>query len=194
MNIKPNNGHQIEITLNGRKVLTLEDILPNKPGLKVLFIAKTPAPKSVVAGHYFQGRQGQMFWRRLQEYNILPYCFGAYEDDKLLENGYGLTDIVKVPRDFGDEPSDADYISGTERIMDLIKLHKPKVIVFVYKRVLDQILKHKFHLGNKADYGFNPGLEKLFGCKVFVFPMPGTPCTSVQATQAMTELKCMLNK
>lgn len=38
---------------------TLADILPDEGHLKILFIAKTPAPVSVNIGHYFQGRQGR---------------------------------------------------------------------------------------------------------------------------------------
>lgn len=181
-------NHRVEITVNGRLVETLADILPDSPGLIILFVAKTPAPVSVKAGHYFQGRQGRMFWNKLANYGILNVPYGEFEDDHLLENGYGITDIVKVPRDYGNEPSDNEYQEGLERIIDLIKLHKPKVVVFVYKKVLDQILRLAFNQLDKADYGFNRDLDHLFGCKVFVFPMPGTPCTTEKAHNAMSEL------
>ncbi len=68
------------ISVDGREVRTLRDILPDKPGLRVLFIAKTPAPVSVKAGHYFQGAQGRMFWNRLKQYGLLRPTVG-FEDD-----------------------------------------------------------------------------------------------------------------
>jgi hypothetical protein len=58
-------NHNTNISINGKLVKTLADILPQTSGLEMLFIAKTPAPVSVEAGHYFQGRQGKMFWNKL---------------------------------------------------------------------------------------------------------------------------------
>ncbi|HEY8748778.1 MAG TPA: uracil-DNA glycosylase family protein [Tepidisphaeraceae bacterium] len=180
--------NSILITVDGRQVRTLRDILPDVPGLRILFIAKTPAPVSVEAGHYFQGTQGRMFWNRLKTYGLLTPTT-KFEDDSLLKHGFGLTDIVKVPRGYGDEPSDAEYQAGLGRILDLIRMHRPKVVVFVYKRVLDQILRFGFGLSAKTNYGFNPALEHQFGARVFAFPLPGTPCTKTKAAAAMEELR-----
>ena len=183
------------ITINGQKHETLKDILPvPTKTLDILFIAKTPALKSVAAGHYFQGHHGRMFWNRLKDYNILKVRPNTFEDENLIENNFGLTDIVKVPRDFGNEPINDEYIEGVDRIMQIISKYKPRVLVFVYKRVLDNILLHRFNYSNNTEYGFNKGLEKFFNSRVFIFPMPGTPCTKAQATIAMTQLKQLLIK
>ena len=187
-------NHRTKILTETGEHETLADILPSESTLKILFIAKTPASVSVSAGHYFQGKQGRMLWNKLAEYNILKVCEGEFEDDHLLENGYGITDIVKIPRGYGDEPSDEEYRSGLDRIMDLIRVHRPEVLVFVYKKVLDKILKFGFDIKEKSLYGFNPNLELKFGAKVFVFPMPGTPCNSEIAHQSMIELKSLLKK
>lgn len=183
-----------KVSVNGKDYDTLADILPNQGNLKILFIAKTPATISVAAGHYFQGKQGRMFWNRLAEYKILNVPFGEFEDEYLLKNNYGLTDIVKVPRDYGNEPSDAEYRSGLKRILTIIEKYKPSVIVFVYKKVLDNIVRLNFGINQKSKYGFNPQLEKHFKTKVFVFPMPGTPCKTDEAKFAMTELKRLVQQ
>lgn len=130
-----------------------------------------------------------MFWNKLRDYQILKIKQGTYEDENLLDNKFGLTDIVKKPRDFGDEPSKQEYKAGLQRILKLIIKHKPKILVFVYKRVLDNILKWGHGLNKKSVYGFNPDLKKYFDSEVFVFPMPGTPCTTDEAVKAMNELK-----
>ena len=187
-------SHKTNILIDGKKVETLADILPVKPGLEILFIAKTPAPLSVAAGHYFQGKQGKMFWNALSKHNILTVHHGEFEDDHLIENLYGITDIVKIPRGYGNEPSDDAYRGGLDKILDLIRLNNPKVICFVYKKVLDQILKLSFNIREKSLYGFNPKLEKYFETKVFVFPMPGTPCKKELAVSSMYEFKDLLNK
>src|SRR5674476_781754 len=131
-------GYKTILYDNEKAVETLADIIPVTLSLEILFIAKTPL--SVTIGHYFQGTQGKMFWNKLGRYNILNVDYGEFEDDHLLENHYGITDIVKVPRSYGNEPSDVEYKDGLNRILDLIAFHKPKVICFIYKKVLDRIL------------------------------------------------------
>jgi mismatch-specific thymine-DNA glycosylase len=188
------SNYQTEIIVQDKQVKTLMDILPETGKLEILFIAKTPALKSVNAGHYFQGKHGKMFWNKLSQYNILNIPLNKYEDNFLLENNFGITDIVKVPRDFGNEPSNEEYKEGLDRILSIIKHYDPKVIVFVYKKVLDNILKFGFNLRTKSNYGFNPQLHEYFNSQVFVFPMPGTPCTIEQADFSMKQLKEQLNE
>ena len=182
------------IVFDGRKVRTLRDLLPEEPGLRALFVAKTPALVSVKAGHYFQGAQGSAFWNRLREYGLLKPTT-LFEDDSLLAHGFGLTDIVKVPRNYGNEPSDAEYTAGMDRVLTLIQAHRPSVVVFVYKGVLDKVLKLKFGVTKKAVYGVNPDLEAKFGAPIFAFPLPGVGgCTRTQAAEAMGDLKALLSE
>ncbi|MBD8388848.1 uracil-DNA glycosylase family protein [Dysgonomonas sp. BGC7] len=178
----------------GKQYETLEDILPKSGNLDILFIAKTPATISVNKGHYFQGKQGRMFWNKLADYHILNVPYGEYEDNYLLKNNYGITDIVKIPRDFGNEPSKEEYREGYLRILEIIERYKPKVIIFVYKKVLDEILSIKHGFKIKSDYGFNPQYDSDFNSKVFVFPMPGTPCTRETSELAMNELSKIIIK
>lgn len=182
-------NHRTTIQVNGKDVETLLDILPNEGKLKILFIAKTPATISVSKGHYFHGSQGTSFWNKLKSYGILKVKQNTYEDENLLDNQFGITDIVKVPRDYGNEPSPDEYKQGLERINAIINKYNPLVIVFVYKGVLDNILKHQFKIKSKSNYGFNAELDHLFKSKIFVFPMPGTPCNSADADLHMKELK-----
>jgi hypothetical protein len=181
-------SHRTVIRIDGRDVATLADVLPESGCLKMLMVAKTPATDSVAAGHYFQGAQGRMLWNRLRDYGLLEVPAGTFEDDVLLNHGYGLTDIVKVPRDYGSEPDEDEYRAGINRILDLVREIKPQVLFFVYKRILDQILRLAFGRSTKARYGFNPELDELLGSAVFVFPMPGTPCTTAEARTAMSAL------
>jgi mismatch-specific thymine-DNA glycosylase len=175
-------GNQTYVSVEGREILTLRDILPapSVPSLLALFVAKTPAPPSVEAGHYFQGRHGTNFWNSLRKYGLLRSTAG-FEDDLLLEHGFGIADIVKVPRAFGKEPSLQEYRDGLPRILELIRTHHPKVLVFVYKAVLDRIIGLQFGVKRKTVYGLNNSLKNDFGTRVFVFPLPGVgPCTTAQ--------------
>ncbi len=181
-------GHAIWVEDNGNKFQTFEDILPKSP-CKILFIAKTPAPKSVEKGHYFQGSQGKSFWNKLVNYGLFAVPDEEYEDDQLIKYSYGITDIVKIPRNYGKEPSEAEYVAGLPRILNIIERLKPEVIVFIYKKVLDVIMRNSFNITTKSVYGYNETYNKYFKSIVFVFPMPGTPCTSEEAHKHMLYLK-----
>ena len=155
--------------------------------MKMLIIAKTPAPKSVNAGHYFQGKQGKMFWNMLKKYNLLTVPPNQFEDDELLNHGYGITDIVKKPHEYANEPTGEEYRVGAKRIVTLIGRLRPEIVMFVYKKVLDNIIR-ELDVTTTTTYGFNPALDSVFASKVFVFPMPGTPCTKEQQIKAMNDL------
>lgn len=105
-------GHHTTIWVGDREILTLEDILPARGPMRMLIVGKTPALVSVKVGHYFQGQQGRAFWNRLREYDLVGVPPDTYEDDVLVSHGYGITDIVKIPRDYGNEPSDDEYREG----------------------------------------------------------------------------------
>ena len=96
-NEKISENHKIILNTNGNEYETLADILPEKPGLRVIFVAKRPSPVSVKIGHYFQGRQGKLFWSSLKRYGFFDVPIGIYEDDFLLKHKYGIVDIVKIP-------------------------------------------------------------------------------------------------
>jgi hypothetical protein len=39
--------------------------------------------------------------------------------------------------------------------MELVRMHQPRVIVFVYKKVLDTVAQLEFGVTQQARYGFN---------------------------------------
>ena len=183
--------HKTTIMIDGIAVETLADILPSNPGLKVLFVGKTPVPLSVAKGHYHQGGFGQSFWKQLQDYDILT-ATSEFEDDSLLHHGFGMTDVVKKPHAFRKEPSAAEYKFGTPRVLEFIETHKPEITVFVYKKALDKVMKHAFNLKERAVYGFNPQLQASFGCDIFVMPIPGVG--SVRGSVIRDSLVALANR
>ena len=56
-------NYQTTIVYKGQTYETLRDILPDQPPVSILFVGKTPSPKSIVKGHYFQGPRGRSFWK-----------------------------------------------------------------------------------------------------------------------------------
>ena len=185
--------HRTEMEVDGRAVTTLADIVPARGPLRVLFVGKTPSPASVDAGHYFQGRMGKGLWKRLDDFGVLKVGGGEFPDDLLIASGFGMTDICKVPRPFGEEPSAAEYADGWERVNGLVVRLRPRILAFVYKGALDCVLEHSFGWEHKSAYGFNDDLMRTFGRRVFAFPLPGVACTAREAQRHMTDLAGALN-
>lgn len=186
-------SHCIEMEVDGRVVVTLADILPERGPLRVLFVGKTPSPASVEAGHYYQGRMGKGLWKRLDEYGVLPAVSGEFGDDRLLACGFGMTDLCKAPRPFGEEPTEHEYVEGWERVSGVVAAFRPRILVFVYKGALDKVLRYSFGWDHKSEYGFNDDLMRTFGRRVFAFPLPGTACTLRESRRHLGDLASALD-
>jgi hypothetical protein len=99
-----------------------------------------------------------------------------------------MTDICKLPRPFGEEPTKSEYVEGWERVNGLVTRLRPRILVFVYKGALDKVLEYSFGWEHKSGYGFNDDLMRTFGRRVFAFPLPGVACTAREAQRHMTDL------
>jgi TDG/mug DNA glycosylase family protein len=185
--------YRIQMTFDGAEVATLADIVPACGTVRMLIIGKTPSVASVEAGHYFQGRMGRSLWKRLDEAGLLHAAPGHFADELLLESGFGLTDICKLPRPFGEEPCETEYREGWERVSGLIETLRPRILTFVYKGALDKVLKYSYGWEHKSSYGFNDDLMRTFGRRVFAFPLPGVGCTASEARRHMGDLAGVLN-
>jgi uracil-DNA glycosylase len=185
--------HRIDMEIDGQAVTTLADIVPTRGPLRVLFVGKSPAPVSVESGHYLQGRMGKGFWKRLDEVGLLHAANGEFHDDLLLDNGFGMTDVCKLPRPSGEEPGQAEYTEGWERVNGIITRTRPRILTFVYKSALDKVLEYSFGWEHKSGYGFNDDLMRTFGRRVFAFPLPGVACTLRESQRHLADLAGSLN-
>ena len=59
---------------------------PCRPGC-VLLVGINPAPLSVAAGHYYQGKHGQRLWKRLSDIGLLKNAAAGREDDAIVNTG-----------------------------------------------------------------------------------------------------------
>jgi TDG/mug DNA glycosylase family protein len=67
-----------------------------QPGLRLVFVGFNPSERAAAVGHYYAGR-GNLFWPILYESGILPEPLTYVEDERVLQFGIGLTDLVKRP-------------------------------------------------------------------------------------------------
>ena len=59
----------------------------------MLFVGINPGVRSALTGHHFAGFSNR-FWKLLFESRLVPERITYEDDDRLLEWGYGVTNIV----------------------------------------------------------------------------------------------------
>jgi double-stranded uracil-DNA glycosylase len=143
---------------------TLRDI-PPKPG-GVLLVGINPAPASVAARHYYQGRLGRRLWRRLERLGLLVDPVPGQEDEAFAEAGHGLTDLVKRPTRTASEINKNELEAGVEALRSKIEAWRPSLVLFAFKEAARVLL------GPSVKPGVGPALE---GASTFLLSSPYAP-------------------
>ncbi|HJT61727.1 MAG TPA: G/U mismatch-specific DNA glycosylase [Burkholderiales bacterium] len=134
------------------------------PGLKVLFCGINPGLYSAATGFHF-ARPGNRFWPALHAAGFTPRLFHPSENERLLELGYGLTNLVNRATAAADELSPAELVAGGKILTAKVRRFRPTAVAFVgfgaYRRAFG---RPKATLGRQA--------EPLEGAEVWVLPSP----------------------
>lgn len=160
----------------GEQVETLEDLL--RPTLRAVCIGINPAPASVAAGHYYQGRLGQRFYERLRRAALLPRDPG-WEDDLAFANGIGFTDIVKRPTAKAADVRPEEFAQGRDLLIAKIEAARPRLVIFTFKKTAEIL------------FGPIPGnglIESRKLGQVPMFVMPGPFAPGPEVSQKLREL------
>lgn len=109
------------------------ETLPDRPCRTggIVLIGFNPAPPSVAAGHYYQGRLGQRLWARLRALGLLRD--GGWEDDAWVAAGNGLTDLVKRPTPGADQLAPGELASGRAGLAARLREWTPGLLLFAYR-------------------------------------------------------------
>ncbi|QTN01379.1 G/U mismatch-specific DNA glycosylase [Sediminibacillus dalangtanensis] len=105
--------------------------------LKILFVGFNPSIKSSETGHHYANPNNR-FWTILYRSGLTPVKLSAQEDARLLEYGYGLTNIVSRPTKEAADITKAEYQRGRVDLLDKITRYHPKVVCFVGKGVYQE--------------------------------------------------------
>jgi len=172
---RPGPGsHRTTIVIDGVPTETLADLPPLRD--RLLFVGLNPSPVSVAAGHYFQGRLGRTFWKRLIRAQILPPDIDIdTADDALVAVGHGVTDLHKRPSP-RDDASDATLRAGVGPLWQKVALWRPAAVVFVWKRVAETAAGRRL----AEPWGQLEGVA-LAGRPCFLMPGPYAPTEEVDA-------------
>lgn len=138
---------------------TLPDLV--EPNMSVIFVGTNPGEKSARIGHYFAGASN-MFWKLLHESNLTGERLTTELDRKMVQYGYGLTDVVKRPTRSTTELRRNDGNGAKNRLYCIIEKNEPDVVAFVgktgYRYYLDENNKkvkygsQKFKIGKSSVY------------------------------------------
>lgn len=141
------------------------DILPDylKPGLRAVFVGTAVGTRSAARGHYYSG-PGNAFWELLYNGGLTANRLYPEDDARILDYGFGLTDLVKSKAASSDAGLTGFDVPGFVAKMDR---YKPAWIVFHGKEAAKQVSKH-LRKGNWTPLGEQEWT--ISGIPVFVLP------------------------
>lgn len=180
-------ANQELVTVDSTQVKTLAELWPEAP--RAMVIGLNPAPRSVDAGHYYQGAYGQRQMYRLAQAGLFELDeVDAFVDDAAVAFGVGFADLVRRPTPGEGDVSTQEILEGAQRIKtELLKRRVPLVI---------SVFRHPAqYLSGLPKRHVKPGflaLTDVPGTKLF--RMPGPTAASASADQAMAQLRAYLQE
>ena len=106
---------------------TLPDYLA--PGLDIVLVGINPGTYSAEVGHYFATPTNR-FWAAMNESGLPSEPLSAETDHKVLEQGVGLTDVVKLPSNSASKLRAADFRRWAPELRDRLERHAPLIVCF----------------------------------------------------------------
>jgi len=125
--------------MNKRKTFTKEELRAYAgqpisdviaPNLKVLFCGINPGLYSAATGYHF-ARPGNRFWPALYAAGFTPAPYTPAEEMKLLELGYGITNVVARSTATAAEISKAEFTEGGVLLRKRVLHYRPKWLAVV---------------------------------------------------------------
>ncbi len=160
---------------------TIPDVIA--PGLKVLFCGINPGLFTAAVGHHF-ARPGNRFWPALHHAGFTPRQLSPFEEEELLNYGYGVANIVRYATARADELTTEELIEGGNVLTEKLRTFKPCFCAILGLGAFRQAFRHP-----RAMPGLHP--EKLGGiCSAWVLPNP----SGLNANYQMDDLVRMLKE
>ncbi|NEQ24104.1 MAG: G/U mismatch-specific DNA glycosylase [Microcoleus sp. SIO2G3] len=104
---------------------TIPDIIA--PDLHILFCGINPSLYSAAVGHHF-ARPGNRFWPTLHAAGFSEQLLTPFEDRKLLQLGYGLTNIVERATARADELNPEELLTGQQQLAAKVQQYRPRFL------------------------------------------------------------------
>lgn len=160
-------GYQRDVDWMGTEILTLADLWPTD--VKAMIVGLNPAPRSVAAGHYYQGTYGQRQLRRLALYGLFPQpAPGEFFEESALSSGVGFLDLVKRPTTDESGPTLAERQHGRVILERALAERHVPLVICVFRHPVEALL------GSVGSPGYQ-GDRTSWGARVFRMPGPTAP-------------------
>ncbi len=141
---------------------TVPDIIA--PDLHILFCGINPSLYSAAVGHHF-ARPGNRFWPTLYAAGLIERLLPPFEDRNLLQQGYGLTNIVERATARADELNPEELLTGQQQLAAKVQHYRPRFLAVLgigaYRTAFKQ---PKAVMGRQGD--------SLHGATIWVLPNP----------------------
>jgi TDG/mug DNA glycosylase family protein len=143
------------------------------PGLRALFVGINPGVRSAQTGHHFAGFSNR-FWKLLFESGLVSEPITYEDDDRLVEWGYGITNLIARPTPGINDLRPAEYTAGWRILNRKIARVRPQVLaivgVTVYRAILPLLVTER--LAKNHPIALGPQRETIHDARVFVLPNP----------------------
>ena len=143
---------------------SLPDYIKN--GLDIVFIGINPGLVSAYKGNYYAS-PGNHFWKALYLSGLVSHPVSPTDDHRMLEFGFGLTDVVKRATRKSIELPKKELVEGSLILKEKLIKYKPKIAVFNGKYIYEVFSGQKKFL-----FGRQP--EKLAGTDTWLWVMPSS--------------------
>jgi TDG/mug DNA glycosylase family protein len=104
---------------------TVRDVIA--PGLQVLFCGINPGLYTAAVGHHFS-RPGNRFWKALYESGFTERLLSPFDERELLQQGYGITNVVRRATAVADSLSKEEVIEGGRRLEVKVRRYQPRIL------------------------------------------------------------------
>lgn len=95
--------------------------------LKVLFCGINPGLYTAAVGHHF-ARPGNRFWPALYDGGFTERLLSPFEERELLQNGYGVTNVVRRTTARADELALAEIVAGGKQLLKKVRRYQPGIL------------------------------------------------------------------
>ena len=107
---------------------TVPDVIG--PDLRVLFCGINPSLYAGATGHHFS-RPGNRFWPTLHAAGFTDVRLRPADGERLLEFGYGMTNLVERATAGADELSAAELVTGKQDLSMKVLRYGPRVVALL---------------------------------------------------------------
>jgi double-stranded uracil-DNA glycosylase len=134
------------------------------PRLHVLFSGINPGLYSGAVGHHF-ARPGNRFWKALHGAGFTPEVLSPFDEQRLLEVGVGVTNLVDRATANADEVTPDELREGGRRLERKVRRLRPRAVAFL------GVTAYRVAFGRpRAVIGGQP--ERMGEARIWVLPNP----------------------